>query len=864
MRRTTTVARGMRPNRVPLRLYNLPWFCVLWGALGGSVAASADSLDQPVRLDIPANTRLDEALTRWGTETGIQVMMNSETLAAQKTQGEVHGTQSAVRALAALLQNSGFSYTRNDNTVHVVRASAVTAPGNKPPTSADSTKKAPAGVQSTPDAARQSVLEEVIVTAQKRSEKLMDVPSSLTALSAVELQEQGVTNFADYMTLVPSLSDFSGGAQGHGAVILRGLNTGYYQFSNTIGYYIDDIPFSATSPLSYGTFLTLDPDLTDIDHLEVLKGPQATLYGASTLGGLIKVVTKKPDLNSFEGEVRVEGSTVDGGGNGYGVVGIANIPLISGELGLRLSGFERETPGYMRNLTLGTDDRNVSRKDGGRVSLRWEPNEDFSVEVSALLQSLTVNGWNYEFVDLQSLRPLTGPYTYSLQYDPSYHTTYEVYNATVSYAVGSAGTLTNSTSYAKYQDREVEDYSLYYAPYYNAFAPEPVPANAAQPLIFAPSLKKLTEELRFTSQRIGPVEWLGGLFYTDERIGYTNQFLNAIPPSTQPLPGPDGNIGSFDSPADYKEEAAFADLTYYFNNTVDLTAGGRYSHNQQSMTYCQSGFALLNGCTPNSSSDSDFTYLAALRWRVTQDLNTYARIATSYRPGGPQNTPIAGYPTSFKADSLTNYEVGLKGDWVDHKVRANLAVYDMKWKDVQMTSSIDSFPVISNGGKATVRGVELETQLVPADSLSVGINMAYTDAKLDSVSPGVSAITGAVAGDSLPFTPRWSGSVTADYERALNGMLTSTVGLTYRYQGSKWSDYPGDAYNTGVVIPHYNTLDLRAGLRWSRYEAQVRVANLFNEQGLDTVVDQRLLDNPPAFASIIPPRTVTVSFGARF
>jgi outer membrane receptor protein involved in Fe transport len=710
---------------------------------------------------------------------------------------------------------------------------------------------------------RPEKLEEVVVTAQKRSENLMNVPASLTVLSAASLQNQGVVDFSDYKTLVPSLSDFSAGAEGHGAIILRGLNTGYYQFSNTVGYYIDDTPFSATSPLSFGAYLTGDPDLSDIDHLEVLKGPQATLYGASTLGGLIKVVTKKPDLNSDAGEIRLDGSTIDGGGSGYGQAGMLNVVLIPNELALRVSGFDRETPGYMRNATLGTHDQDVSRKEGGKIALRWAPSENLTIDLSAFLQSLRVNGWDYEQVNLQTLAPLAGPYTYALNYDPSFHTTYEVYNATINYKFGSVGTVTNSISYASYGDHEQADYSLYYGGF-NASAPAPVPADAAQPLLYSPSLNKFTEELRFTSQRFGAFEWLAGLFYTREQIGFTDYLYNAIPPSLQPIPGPSGTIVSINNPASYKEEAAFTDLTYYFTDAIDLTLGGRYSHNQQGVTDCQTFFTPNAACVANSSSDSDFTYLAALSWRPTQGLNAYARIATSYRPGGPQQNVVPGFPNSFKPDSLTNYEVGLKGAWRDDRLRATIALYDMDWKDVQMSSNIGGFSVISNGGKATVKGIELETQFVPIEHFTLGVNVAFTDAKLDSVSSDVSAFTGAVAGDTLPFTPRWSASVVADYVQPLSGTLTSNLGLTYRYQGSKWSDYPGDPLNTGVVIPYYNTLGMHAGLAWSRYQLQASVGNLFNAHGLDTVVDQRVEGNPPAWAAIIRPRSYTLSFTAKY
>ncbi|HTV95885.1 MAG TPA: TonB-dependent receptor [Steroidobacteraceae bacterium] len=706
-------------------------------------------------------------------------------------------------------------------------------------------------------------LEEIVVTASKREERLENVPASITALSADALATQGVTDFSDYMTLVPSMADFSGGSEGHGAIILRGLNTGYYQTSNTVGYYIDDIPFSATSPLSVGALLTLDPDLSDIDHLEVLKGPQATLYGASTLGGLIKVVTNAPDLNKYGGQIQLEGTTLDHGSSGYSLVGVANLALIPDSLAVRVSLFDRDIPGYMTNVELGDRDRGVSRKEGGRISIRWKPTDSLDVRLSAFTQDLKVDGWNYEYVNLATLAPITGPYTYSSQYEPSFHTTYTLYNATVNYTAGPLGTLTNSASYGTYTDREIEDYSQYYG-FLNAYAPAPVPADAGQPLFFGPTLAKLSDELRFTSTRMGGFEWLAGYFFTREQVNYPVQFYNTIPPSLQPIPGPSSDILGVSSPATYKENALFADLTYYFSDALDLTLGGRYSHNEQAVTAYNYGFASSGAIVSGASSDTDWTYLATLSYRPAAGLNTYARIATSYRPGGPELTPEPGY-TSFKPDSLTNYEVGFKGDWWENRLRTNLALYYMLWKDVQMSFVDNDFDVISNGGRATSKGVELETQFVPVERLTLGLNVAYTDARLESVSLGVSEATGAVAGDALPFTPTWAGSATADYALPLNAALTSTYGATFRYQGTKWSDYPDDPNNTGVVIPSYDTVDLRAGLAFSRYKIQAHIANLFNAQGFDTVVQQRISPgNPPAWASIIPPRTFGLSFTATF
>jgi iron complex outermembrane recepter protein len=824
-------------------------------ALSFSAHAVADVARQ---IAIPAGD-LRHALLTLSKEYSAELHYHPAQVQAHHTAG-VRGTYTAPDAVRILLMGTPFElHTDSSGAMAILPAhtdaSSLTPSPDTGPNSAGTAEKNDQGPR----------LEEIVVTADKRSESVLDVPVSVTVLPAANLQSQGIVNFSQYMTLVPSLADFSGGAEGHAAVILRGLNTGYFQSSNTVGYYIDDVPFSATSPLSYGAFLTLDPDLTDIDHLEVLEGPQGTLYGASTLGGLIKVVTNQPDVRGDAAEIQVSGSTIAGGSTGYGLVGITNVVLIPGELALRLSGFDRDNPGYMTNVELNTTDRGGSRKQGSRISLRWTPIDGLDVRVGVFLQSLFVQGWTYEFVNLETQQPLTGPYTYSLHYDPMFHTTYEVYNVSVDYKVGAIGTLTDSTSYAKYADNEQEDYTLYYGAFYNSFAPVPVPPDAAQPFQhLSPSLGKFTEELRFTSQRLGRFEFLAGLFYTNEQLLYTQAFINAIPPSLQPIPGPDGNIVSIDAPARYKEEAGFADLSYYLTDTVDLTLGGRYSQNKQELNYCQTGFAAVSGCVPNASSDTDFTYLAALRWRPRADLNTYVRVASSYRPGGPQPYDVPGYPNSFKPDSLVNYEVGVKGDWLSHRLRMNLAVYDMDWKDIQIAEDVAGYVITSNGGKATVKGAELEIEAVPTENIMLGANLAYTDAKLDSVSSAVTAATGAVAGDTLPFTPTWGASARADYTLPLEGTLTAKLGLTFRYQGAKWSDYPGDPLNTGVEVPHYQTVDVRASLHWDRYQLQARVTNVFGSRGIDSVVDQRIEDNPPAFAAIIPPRMFAMTFVAKF
>jgi iron complex outermembrane recepter protein len=714
-------------------------------------------------------------------------------------------------------------------------------------------------------------LQTIVVTASKRAENLQEVPLAVTALSGASLESQGVTDFSDYLGLVPGLADYSGGAEGHGTVILRGLNTGYYSTSATVAFYVDDTPYSASSSAGIGTVLNPAAALIDIDRIEVLKGPQGTLYGASALGGLIKMVSNKPNVNSESGVVRTDFSTVDGGGQGYGIEGTLNLPLVAGSVALRASLFDRETPGYMTNQTLDSTDRGLSRKKGGKFALRWAASNNLDVELSAFLQDLRVHGFTYEFVNLQTLEPVGGNYTYQSPYDPSFHTTLEIYNLAINYTFADFGTLLSSTSYSDYHDAEIEDYTPFAAPVFNSFAPAPVPPNAAMPLVWGPTLNKFTEELRFTSNRIGHVEWLAGLYFTNERTTFPNTYTNAIPPSTAPIPGPSGLVLSTvgQSPSTYKEEAVFGDLTYYLNNQLDLTVGGRYSHNSQDVGTGSTGFAGGGGVfTTISSSSSDFTYQAALRWQVSKELNAYARVATGYRPGGPQRASGLPAVTSFDPDTVTNYELGTKGLWLNGTLSANLAIYYMDWHDIQISSITPNGlgVIITNGGKAVSQGVDFETQYAPTPNFAMRATVAYTDAALRSVPQAATAVVGAVAGDRLPYTPRWSGSLTADYLIPLKSDLSASVGATYRYQGSRISDYPGDPLNTGVNIPSYETFDIRTALDWRRYKVEFLIQNLANKLGFQTVVDQRFSPaiNPPVWAAVIPPRTFVLALSAKF
>ena len=709
--------------------------------------------------------------------------------------------------------------------------------------------------------ANDNILQEVLVTASKRSESLQEVPTAVTALSAEAIEQQGITQFSDYMTLVPGLTQNSGGTPGHGLVILRGLSTGLQQTASTVSYVIDDIPFTANDSLAIGSLLTPDPDLTDIDRIEVLKGPQGTLYGASALGGLIKIVSKQPTADEFSGEIRGDLASVAHGATGYGVRGSLNIPLVTDIAALRVSAFHRDDPGFVKNVQLGLSDANSDAVSGGKALLRIQPTSSLDIDLSGLIQNLHSNGFATVTADPLTLAPLYCKYCYAAAIGPVFDTQYRIAGLVVNWTLP-AGTLTNSLSYGKYADSETFDYTPSYG-VFNTLSALPVPANTAVIGTLAPSMRKITEELRFATQRLGDFEGLGGVFYTHEHNQYDATLTNRVPPSLAPVAPPFDNLVASDITPIYKEYAAFADLTYYFLPSLDLTLGGRYTHNQQEAFNFGSG--LLSGGAFQqhfSSSEHPTTYLVTVRYRPMDNVDTYARVATGYRPGGPQLTVGPNIPTSFKSDSTTNYELGLKSRWLDSRLTANLALYYIDWKDIQVNELIGGLQVNGNGGKARSRGAEFEIAYLPIRGLTTQLNLSYNRATTDVAVPAV----GAVAGDTLPYSAKITGAAVTDYVFPLPGNFRGNVGFTYAYQGSRPTSWSEDLLNHSVVLPGYGTLAVRAGIAWEQYSLQLRGENVTDRYAYSTSSEGNLFPGQGVAATpvLITPRTIVLELTAKF
>ncbi len=710
-------------------------------------------------------------------------------------------------------------------------------------------------------------VQQVVVTASKRRERLQDAPVAATVLTGATIDKLGVESFGDYVSLVPNLAQAGGATPGLGTVVMRGMYTGSQQTTNTTAFYIGESPFSASGALSVGALVTPDPDLVDVDHVEVLKGPQGTLYGASSLGGLIRIIPQDPDLSGISGNARVGYSHVDGGRDGASVRASLNLPLGS-RFGLRVGAFKRRDGGFVTNTE--THDSGLGRVDaeGGSVTALAKLTSDWKVTLRMLSQDTDALGAAGQDVVQLTGTPVTGRYQFAAFTDDPSKIQYRLQELSTDLDTA-AGTLTASVSHAQSRARIQSDYTSAYGVFVASLLP---PGFAIEGDLDVDMKSKTSAEVRFATKRLGAFEGLAGLFWTDERNDYVTDLATLLA-NHAPAPAPFGNFLTSDTVSRYREEAVFLDGTYYLTDALDLGAGVRYAANQQHADIAHSGLLAAS----SANGDFDFrdhatTWQVTGRWRPSADFSTYLRAATGYRPGSPQTNPNppAGAQSSIRPDTVTNLELGFKGSALDRHLSYDASVYHTDWKDVQLNGLYSGVLLLANAGRAKVDGVEAQVQYSATGGVSVGANAGFNDARLTRVDAGTAAVLGAAPGDRLPGSPRVTAAVFGDWRvaaPALPGGGSASVGATLRYQGDKESSYPASQLNPNYTMPAYTTLDLRGALEWDRYTLRLMVENVTNKLGLTSYTTPRVSPAQttlPSSAAVIRPRTYSVSFGADF
>ena len=807
----------------------------------GSIPAFATETHH---FDVPAEDA-PTAIRDFASQAHVQILVAGENV-REKHLHQVSGELSTEEGLRILLADSGLNpqYV-GDRSIALVktsdanRGSQGNAKEGKKSSSeefrlaqanqglAQSTTVGNGNQNSTNSQTSGSALTEIIVTAQKREERLQEVPVPVTAISGESLVENNQVRIQDYALTVPGFS--ASGQNGfYQNLSIRGITTG--TANPTVGIMIDDAPFGSSSIDGGGLFVP-DIDPGDLARVEVLRGPQGTLYGASSMGGLLKFVTIDPSTSATSGRLSVGTSTIHNGSElGYNIRGSVNVPL-SDTWAVRLSGFTREEPGYIDDPTHHEDSVNKTDAHGGRLSALWRPSDDFSLKLSALYQDVKIGGDNYQEVApglpnfVQEEVPGAGKSDMKIQ----------VYSATATAKLGEAD-LTAISGYNINSSLVSQDYSAIIG------GAPPFSSVTGARLDLDMRNAKFTQEIRLAMPLGNVADWLLGVFYSHEHTSY-DQNLYAEDSTTGDIAG---QWVLFTVPQTYTEYSGFTDFTLHVTERFDVQLGARESVIKQTSSESQIGapYASLIG-SPDpviypavDSRVNAFTYLLTPRLKLSPDWMAYARLASGYRPGGPNVAP--GVPPQYQPDKTQNYEVGLKGDAWNHKIQFDGSLYYIDWKNIQLTlldpQSYQGYT--ANASRAKSQGMELSVSIIPTTGLTIAGWVAWNTAVLKEGFPysGMLAEAYGTAGDRLPFSSRISGNLSVNAEFRITGQWKGTVGVAESYVGDQVGGFQ-DAVTVGVApprqdYPSYSRTDLRAGLKYDNWSVNLFANNVTNRRAI--------------------------------
>ena len=761
-------------------------------------------------------------------------------------------------------------------------------------------------------------LDEVIVTATKRAERLQDVPESISAFDTKAIAMRGLQQMQDIAKMVPGMS-LGVREPGGTTIVFRGVASSGLQYGavSSSALYLDDQPItqSGRSP---------DPRLIDIERIEALRGPQGTLYGASSQSGTLRVITNKPDPSGFDSWAEAQVSDTSSGGTGYDVSAMLNIPLAEDRIALRLVGFTAEDAGFIDNVlgdSQGTTspgncvpscpgfmNANVVKKDvnkattsGGRAALRWNLTDDVNATVGALFQDISADGHgdiNLGVGDLNQVR------FENESLDDRWYQLALTLNASLSFGDASLS--------ASYFDRDFRyegdatDYEFRFndnfvncvpSPYYDCTSP--VYDFGGDPRGFATNheaTRITTIEARLASKADSDSRWswLVGAFYSQERghtefdsfirdyqdtnsFAYFDDRQQAYYDVGNPLAATERwFLGRYDTELD--QVAVFGEVSLDVTENFRITAGGRWfdydrkfaQHQEQPEGFL--GFSLLDDSQKTREDGTvaklNFTY------KIDDDRLVYATYSEGFRVGGSNPLKSASLlPRDYKSDELQNFELGAKTEWLNNRLRLNIAAYYMKWKDFAVQIE-DPQPRVFQLGyvnlpTAVIPGVEAEFAVTLNDEWQIDGSFSWNDAKIDKATtlavtnPSGPDFTFTVSdGARLPLTPDWSATFGVEYRSAAASLLNAHpfARFDFSYIGESVNSMEGiESVVSGNPVEQqaaHQTGDLRFGLEGDNWSGSIFVENLWDERA------NLFLNNRWATQrqSINRPRTVGVQF----
>jgi iron complex outermembrane recepter protein len=797
---------------------------------GASVAqAQSKPPGATLEVDLPAQP-MDAALRQLADKHKLQVVFSPNDMRGLMAP-EVKGRYTVEQVLQRLTAGTPLTYAFNGNDTVVVRGKgsetgALGGASSSGPIAAQATTSS----TSRPDVVRG---EGIVVTAQKREERLIDVPISIVALDAEDLRKRNITNIDDLPAAVPGMAVVgSGGFQRR--IMLRGVSN---TFGNTlgsaslIGVYLDEAALTPNGPAS-----EFDLRTYDLERIEVLRGPQGTLYGANSVGGTIRFITANPLLNRFAAKADVAASFIKDGEPGQRVDAMLNVPLVNDQFAVRIAGTFDRAGGWVDQPAAGKKDINGQEVAHVRTKALWRPSPDLDINLMAVVHR-NDGGLGGRSEDA------AGNFTqlFDLTTSPSSQDDYDIYNATITYDLERVRLL-SSSSYLKVK-KDIRDFGS--EPQLSA---PPAPRLRAYTYLHTTDVEVFTQEVRLMSEGPAPLQWTVGGFYRDAKA----DLFQAI---TQD--------GLFPTPINIanrshtKSWASFGDASYQLTEKFKVGAGLRYSEEGHK---AQSGIVVGSPATLGPQRSTNFHSLAPRvygQYKWQRDVSIYASAAKGFRSGG---FGTVGAP-DFEPETVWSYELGSKASLANGKLSTEAALFYSDYKDYQVQGVITGptgglLTTTSNGGDARIKGVELGLAWHATDAFQLGFNGTYMKSEFHKIN--VAAASYAV-GDRLDLVPNYSYGAWAEYRwmwRERPGFFR----LDYSEQGRS-------VFRNRRIGPQYfgqsdviSRLDANIGLQWNDHlSISFLGENLLNDRGLANPFGQS--DN---IATRPRPRTYWIRLGINF
>ena len=745
-------------------------------------------------------------------------------------------------------------------------------------------------------------LQEVVVTAQKTgAESAQSAALTLQAIGQSEIARAQLQGFGDYSMLIAGLSSIDKGPD-QSQIVIRGITAGRVshaepQNESTSGLYLDEAPVADNG-------FNPDLDLFDVNRIEVLKGPQGTLFGAGAESGAIRIITNDVSLRGFGATADATGAITDGGGPDYSAHGMLNVPI--GEtLGLRAVAYYDQDGGYIKDVySLAGPYSNAYSTTGARLKGLWKPSDNLDVKASFIYQRLAEDGRPQMFVPGNPLNTptepaaggtpaytLIGPGETPSMFDVNqndevvkfgadpFHDALALSNLLIEDDLGAGMTLASSTSFQNRQIHNDLDDTYRTRIAFGTGTLDGVTPATSTAFFNDTTLNDLAQEIRLSQKLDSGLSWVGGVYYEHHDLRFQQSDITPGVDSALGLTGPGYTAATGAQPnsifdgdeADTQQQyAAFGEATIPFAQRWDFNAGLRWFHYKLDSYSLESGVAQGElDVKDDTIAESGTNPKAQITFHATQDAMLYLSASRGFRLGGVTdsvpvgNGPFASncaqdlsqvglksVPATFKSDHLWSYELGAKTAWLEHRLTLNVSVFDIEWSNIQSNIFLPcGFITVLNAGHVRSRGAEGELDWAVTRGLTLSTSAAFTDARLTEKTLAFDA----QVGDRVPNVPRINGSAAAEYRWIVGNGKSAYARADVAYVGDSFTEF--NSLSTALLVPASTRIDGSLGIDIGRWELSIYGKNLANRlivTGVDTDRDV------PETYSIAPPRTLGV------